>query len=505
MATNDSGPGDLADSAEQSGEHSGLTTVFEGERATVRRMRKAKMVVVSGPDQGREVEVSKARCSGGRSIINDLVIQDKAVSGTHFEIAVRDDGYRLRDLNSRNGTFVGDLQIREVYLRPGVTFRAGQTQIQFQPTSDVVEIELSKKDRFDRVVGASAAMREIFASLEKISPSDLTCLITGETGTGKELIARGIHNASPRRNKPFVVLDCGSIPKDLIESTLFGHEKGSFTGAVGQHRGCFEQANGGTIFLDEIGELDIHLQPKLLRVLEQREIKRVGGDKQIKVDVRVLAATNRDLRAEVNASNFREDLYFRLSVVHCELPPLRERREDIPSIANHFLKDVASRRGMNLSFGSDAMAAMSSHTWPGNVRELRNVVERAAALTDGPVITRSDLVFGPDGGPSLVAAHDLAQAGATAARRAAAELAGVDLPAPTGGPATFDPALLKPGLGFKQAKQTVVDAFESAYLKALLTRNDGNITRSAQEAGLTRYHLRELLKRHGLTGQGDTD
>ncbi len=488
---------------EGSGEHSGLTTVFEGERATVRRLRKAKLVVTSGPDSGKEVEISKARCSGGRSIINDLVLQDKAVSGTHFEIAVRDDGYRLRDLNSRNGTYVGDLQIREVYLRPGTTFRAGQTNIQFQPTSDVVEIELSKKDRFDRVVGASAAMREIFASLEKVSPSDLTVLITGETGTGKELIARGIHNASPRRNRPFVVLDCGSIPRDLIESTLFGHEKGSFTGAVGQHRGCFEQATGGTIFLDEIGELDINLQPKLLRVLEQREIKRVGGDKTIKVDVRVLAATNRDLRAEVNAGHFREDLYFRLSVVHVELPPLRERREDVPSLVQHFLREVASRRGMTLSFGQDAMAALVSHSWPGNVRELRNVVERAAALTDGPVITRADLVFGPDGGPSLIAAHDLAQAGATAARRAAAELSGVDLPPVTSGPAIFDPALLKPGLGFKQAKQTVVDAFESAYLKALLDRNEGNITRSAQEAGLTRYHLRELLKRHGLTGQGE--
>jgi transcriptional regulator with GAF, ATPase, and Fis domain len=488
---------------EGSEEHSGLTTVFEGERATVRRLRKAKLVVMSGPDAGKEVDISKARCSGGRSIINDLVLQDKAVSGTHFEIAVRDDGYRLRDLNSRNGTYVAELQIREVYLRPGVTFRAGQTAIQFQPTADVVEIELSKKDRFDRVVGASAAMREIFASLEKVSPSDLTVLVTGETGTGKELIARGIHNASPRRNRPFVVLDCGSIPRDLIESTLFGHEKGSFTGAVGQHRGCFEQASGGTIFLDEIGELDVNLQPKLLRVLEQREIKRVGGDKTVKVDVRVLAATNRDLRAEVNAGHFREDLYFRLSVVHVELPPLRERREDVAALVQHFLREVASRRGLTLSFGQDAMAGLVGHSWPGNVRELRNVVERAAALADGPVITRADLVFGPDGGPSLIAAHDLAQAGASAARRAAAELSGVELPPAAAGPAIFDPALLKPGLGFKQAKQTVVDAFESAYLGALLERNEGNITRSAQEAGLTRYHLRELLKRHALTGQGE--
>ncbi len=491
------------DSMDGGGEqHSGLTTVFEGERATVRRLRKGKLVVTGGPDQGKEVEINKSRCSGGRSMINDLVLADKAISGTHFEILARDDGYRLRDLNSRNGVFVGDLRIREVFLRPGTTFRVGHTTIQFQPTQDVVEIALSSKDRFDAVIGSSAGMREIFATLEKVSPSDLTVMITGETGTGKELIARAIHNGSPRRNRPFVVLDCGSIPRDLIESTLFGHEKGSFTGAVGQHRGTFEQADGGTIFLDEIGELDISLQPKLLRVLEQREIKRVGGDRTIKVDVRVLAATNRDLRAEVNANNFREDLYFRLSVVHVELPPLRERPEDIPMIAQHFLREVAARRGINLSLGQDAMQAMMTQPWPGNVRELRNVVERAAALSDGPVISRSDLTFG-SGGPSIIVAHDLAQAGAHAAKEAAARMSGTTLP-PHTGPAIFDPELLRPGLGFKDAKQTVVDAFERAYLAKLLERHEGNITRSAQEAGLTRYHLRELLKRHGLTqGAGE--
>src|SRR4051794_22672829 len=242
---------------------SGLTTLFEGDWATVRRMRKGKLVVVSGADQGKSVEIAKPRVTGGRSIISDLVVQDKAVSGTHFEVAARDDGYRLRDLNSRNGVFVGDLRVREVYLRPGTIFRIGHTQIQFQPMQDIVEIELSKKDRFDAILGGSPAMREIFAQLEKVSPSDLTVMITGETGTGKEMVARAIHNKSARAKKPFVVLDCGSIPRELIESTLFGHEKGSFTGAIGQHTGCFEQAQGGTIFLDEIGELDISLQPKL--------------------------------------------------------------------------------------------------------------------------------------------------------------------------------------------------------------------------------------------------
>jgi transcriptional regulator with GAF, ATPase, and Fis domain len=484
------------------GADAGLTTVFEGARATGRRLRKGKLVVTSGADAGLEAVIDKARFSGGRSIINDLVVVDKAVSGTHFEIVADDDGYRLLDLDSSNGTFVGELRVREVYLRPGATFRVGHTHIQFQPLQDTVDIELSDKERFGQVIGASPNMREIFARLERVAQSDLTCLITGETGTGKELVARGLHLASPRRERPFVVLDCGSIPRELIESTLFGHEKGAFTGAVGQHLGCFEQADGGTIFLDEIGELDISLQPRLLRVLEQREITRVGGSRQIKVDVRVVAATNRDLRAEVSASRFREDLYFRLSVVHVELPPLRARPGDIALIAQHFLREVGARRGLSLSFGQDAMHALMSHTWPGNVRELRNVVERAAALCDGPVITRADLVFGREQGASGIVNHELMQAGASAARDAIARLTGQPAaPRSAEGPVVFDPALFHSGSGFKEVKQTVVDAFEAAYLQALLARNDGNITRSAEEAGLTRYHLRELLKRHNIAGR----
>ena len=477
----------------------GMTTVFEGEWATARRMRKGQLVLVNGADKGKVLEIVKPRVTGGRGMISDLVVPDKAVSGTHFEVSAREDGFRLRDLNSRNGVYVGDLKVRDVYLRSGTVFRVGHTNIQFQATQDMVEIELSKRDRFDAVLGGSPAMREIFAYLEKIAPTDLTCLVTGETGTGKEMVARAIHNASHRRNRPFVVLDCGSIPRELIESTLFGHEKGSFTGAVGQQIGCFEQASGGTIFLDEIGELELSLQPKLLRVLEQREIKRVGGDRQIKVDVRVVAATNRDLREEVNRSQFREDLYFRLSVVNVELPPLRERREDIPSLAHHFLREVAARRGLAMSFSQETLAALMTHAWPGNVREMRNVVERAAALTDEPILTRADLMFGREMGPSVLVSHDLAQAGAVAAQRAAAALGGVELPVQSG-PATFDPGLLRGGLAFKQTKQSVVDAFEVAYLQALMARNEGNITRASQEAGLTRYHLRELLKRHGLKG-----
>jgi transcriptional regulator with GAF, ATPase, and Fis domain len=449
-----------------------LTTIFDGGRPTVRHLRKSKIVVVTGPESGREVEIGKPRVTGGRSMINDLVLSDKAISGTHFEIVAADDGYRLRDLDSTNGLYCGDLRVREIYLKPGLQFRVGHSELRFQPTSEIVEIALSKRDSFEEVIGGSVKMREIFATLEKVAPSELTVMVTGETGTGKEMIARGIHHASQRKSKPFVVLDCGAIPKDLIESTLFGHEKGSFTGAVGQHHGCFEQAHGGTIFLDEIGELDINLQPKLLRVLENRELKRVGGDRLIKIDVRVIAATNRDLRAMVNAGTFREDLYFRLSVIHVELPPLRERREDIAPLAEVFLREIGGRRGMAMAFAPDVLQSLTGHSFPGNVRELKNVVERAASLSEGAVVTRKELVFNRDGAPPP-------RSGST-----------------DGG--AVPPVELQPGLDFKEAKQRVVDSFELSYLKALLERHEGNITRSAQEAGLTRYHLRELLKRHGL-------
>ncbi len=464
-----------------------ITTIFDGGRATVRHLRKSKVVVISGPDANKEYELTKRRVGGGRSMINEIQLADKAVSGTHFEIIGEDDGYRLVDLNSTNGTYVGELRIKEVYLRPSTVFRVGHTELRFQPLKDVVEIELSKKDRFDKVLGSSIKMREIFATLEKVAPADLTVLLTGETGTGKELVARGIHNMSLRRNKPFVVLDCGAIPKDLIESTLFGHEKGAFTGAVGQHRGCFEQAQSGTIMLDEIGELDITLQPKLLRVLENRELKRVGGDKTIKVDVRVIAATNRDLRQMVNKGTFREDLYYRLSVILVETPPLRERKEDIPQLVHHFLAEVAERRGMSLNISVDAMSSLMSHDWPGNVRELRNVVERAASLCDDPTITRADMVFGRENLSVPAASPNTGAGGGPAGA-----VGGKAMP-------NLNPALLTPGVTFKDAKQQVLEEFERIYLGELLGRNKGNITRSAHEAGLTRYHLRELLKRHNLS------
>ncbi len=457
------------------GDNPALRTVFVDSRASKRHLRKARLRVVSGPDAGREIEIGKASAYVGRSKVNDLVMADKSISGTHFEIAVEEGGYLLRDLGSTNGVTADGLRLREAYLKPGCSFSAGNSKFTFEPSDDVVEIPLSDQDRFGDIIGRSVVMREIFATLEKVAPSDLTVLVQGETGTGKERVASSIHKTSRRKRRPFVVLDCSSIPRDLMESTVFGHEKGSFTGAVSQHKGAFEQANGGTIFMDEIGELDINLQPKLLRVLENRELKRVGGDKTIRVDVRVVAATNRDLRKMVADGGFREDLYFRLSVIQLMLPPLRDRQDDIELLSNFFLDDFRSRHpdGKRHKLSDDARALMASHTWPGNVRELKNVMERAVSLSDTELIGRSDLHL--TGSPRSLPPASRPDSGAT------------------GGSYTVDT-----DVSYKDAKQEVLDAFELAYMGKLIAAHKGNISQAARAAGLTRYHLRELLKKHDL-------
>ncbi|MFZ4735221.1 MAG: sigma 54-interacting transcriptional regulator [Bradymonadia bacterium] len=494
------------------GDDAALKTIFVGNRPAAKRLRKSKLVVLEGPDVGRELVVAREVVIVGRTAVCDLELTDKSVSSRHFSISAVDNGYVLRDEGSTNGTFYGDVKIREIFLRPGTVFRAGNTVLKFQPTDDLVTIELSAQDRFDSLLGQSIAMREVFATLERVAPSELTVLIQGETGTGKEMVARAIHNHSPRRAKPYVVLDCSSIPKDLIESTLFGHEKGSFTGAVGQHRGVFEQANGGTIFLDEIGELDLNLQPKLLRVLENREVKRVGGDRTFGVDVRVVAATNRDLRKMVTDGTFREDLYFRMSVVAFELPPLRRRRDDVPLLVGHFLEKFnEGRRELGrpgLEVSPEAMSGLLERPWNGNIRELKNVVERAASLGDGPVLTRRDFMLdGSNYGlvhvptPQPVVAAPVSAPAAPAASSVGAPAAG-PAPAPAPGPAVdLQNTVVFPvdiTAEFKDAKQALGDAFEAIYLRKLVLANKGNISQCAKVAGLTRFHLRELLKKHEI-------
>ncbi len=451
-----------------------LTTIFVDRKATKRKLRKSRLVVVEGPEKGRRLEIASERVTIGRSLICDLVLTDTSVSGTHCEIVASEAGFLLRDLGATSGTSVGGVRVREAWLEPGVALKLGHTVVRFEVGSGTIEIDLSRQERFFELIGHSVRMREIFAVLEKVAASDLTVLIHGETGTGKELVARAIHRASKRVQRPLVVQDCSAIPANLIESTLFGHERGSFTGAADRRRGCFEHADGGTLFLDEIGELDVSLQPKLLRVIETHEVQRVGGSRTIPVDVRVVAATNRDLRQMVNDGSFREDLYYRLSVVQVDLPPLRERPEDIPTLVQEFLEESAKRVTVPgdapFTITHDAMMKLQAYPWPGNVRELKNTIERAVSLADGTELGMRDL-----------------------------------LPASQKTPPVFLPGgtaeqFVENETPFKDAKQKVVDAFEAQYLKALLDKHGDNISRSARAAGLTRYHLRELAKRYGLRG-----
>lgn len=460
------------------GRDTGIDTIFvgRGDKPKKRTLKKSRLSVISGPATGRELVIGKERVTIGRSSICDLVLDDPAVSSTHCEVEMSEVGVILRDLDSTNGTFIGEVRVREAWLKPEMVLRVGESHIRFESAEGHVEIEVSKRDHFHELLGRGQRMREIFAVLEKVASSDLTVLVRGETGTGKELVARAIHAASPRKQGPLVVQDCSAIPTNLIEDTLFGHERGAFTGATERRRGSFEQADGGTIVLDEIGELDLGLQPKLLRVLESREVTRVGGTRNIPVNVRVVAATNRDLRQMVADGTFREDLYYRLSVVQIDLPPLRERPEDVPSLVRQFLDAYARRRypgrdDAHIDVAEDAMRRLMSYPWPGNVRELKNTVERAASLGDGRVLSVRDLL--PE------------------SRKTPPEV----LP---GGTAD---QFVAEGLSFKDAKQRVLDTFEAAYIKVMLEKHGGNVTRAADAAGLTRYHFRELAKRYGLRGR----
>ena len=456
----------------------GLRTEFVDEKATSRELHKAKLVVVDGSAEGEEYTIDQNSTYVGRSAVNDITFkEDPSISSTHFEIKAEEDGFILRDAGSTNGTKLGGCRIKEVWLAPNVTFRAGNTTFKIEPLDEVVEIPLSEDEHFQGVIGRSTAMREVFATMKKVAPSELTCMIEGETGTGKERIARAIHDASRRKDEPYEVLDCSAIPKDLMESYVFGHEKGAFTGAHEQRAGAFEQAEGGTLFLDEIGELDINLQPKLLRVLENREYKRVGGTKTHKADVRVLAATNRDLREQVHQNTFREDLYFRLSVIEIGLPPLSGRREDIPLLVEHFLDDVAERRPdrPRMRLTADAMDMLMKYEWPGNVRELQNVIRRAANLASGKTIERPDLQLSGDMVSAMPVDEEPEQLDEDHTRLT------VDL-----------------RKEFKVAKQDLLDGFERSYLARMYAEHDENISQASEAAGLTRYHFRELLKKHDL-------
>jgi DNA-binding NtrC family response regulator len=431
-------------------------------------LSQCKLVVLKGSQRGKEFVISGDVIRIGKVDENDLALPEETVSRVHCEILRDAKGHLLRDLHSTNGTFLDGAEIKEAYIRPGSIITVGTVQLKFQPFEERIEILPSEKDALGEMVGSSLRMREIFGLIERIAPTEATVLIEGETGTGKDLVARTIHDLSKRKGKPFVIVDCGAVSGTLIESELFGHEKGAFTGASTTRIGAFEAAGaqGGTIFLDELGELSLDLQPKLLRVLEQREIRRVGGNRTIKVDIRVIAATKQDLRKEVQKGKFREDLYFRLSVVPIHTPALRERKDDIPLIVRNFLTQMAKDGAPAREIDEATMASLVTHDWPGNVRELRNVLERGVYLSP-------------------------ASAGGAPVKL-------VSMPAPSvapGGVATPSFDELK---SYRENKEQWENEFEKRYLTWLMQRAQGNISRAAREADMDRKYLHKLLKKHAI-------
>jgi DNA-binding NtrC family response regulator len=421
-----------------------------------------RVVVVAGPSSGAAAIGKKITL--GRSRVADVAIADFTVSEFHLEIAAHEDGIEVRDLESWNGTFFEGARIQRAVVPRGATLSIGESAIRVDVATEEPAAS-PVRDSFRALLGRSTAMRELFALLERLAATDLAVFIEGPTGSGKELVARALHDDSARAAQPFVVLDCAALPANLAESVLFGHTTGAFTGAVEPRTGVFEAANGGTVFLDEVGDLPLDLQPKLLRVLENRQVTRLGENKPRSISVRVLSATWRDLRRMVNQGQFRDDLYYRLAQTRLVLPSLVDRREDIDLLVAEFLRRLPRDAVCARAISREALAELGKRDYPGNVRELKNIVERAAYMTDGQVIRPQDLAFER-----------------MLDRRRE----------PRGDEVSEDDA------GFKGAKRTAVDDFEHDYLQRLMARTDGNIAMAAGRAGIERHYLRSLLKKHGL-------
>jgi len=427
-----------------------VSTHVLGVRLDAFTYRRLQMRVLDGPDRGAVADDRGGELSCGTAVDNHLVLTDPTVSRYHFVITATSKGIQLRDVASTNGVYLGSTRIETAWVEPNTTLRVGLSTIRFE-LGDDVEQPLSTDDRFGRAIGRSVAMRRVFEALPRIAQSDATVLLEGETGTGKTLLADALHQASPRAHQPFIVVDCGSIPPTLIENELFGHERGAFTGATQMRIGAIEAAAGGTLFFDEIGELPFDLQPRLLRVLEDRVIKRIGGRDSIHVDARIIAATNQDLRGAVNRGDFRADLYYRLHVVSLRLPPLRERGEDVPLLIESFYEQFAGHPGAPPQALVDELLR---HDWPGNVRELRSAVERAVLLGD-PALWRA--IVDETRGEAAIPATD------------------------------FDD-----DESFRAAKERALVRWERAYLAELLRRHGNNLSRAARAARMDRTHLREL-------------
>jgi transcriptional regulator with GAF, ATPase, and Fis domain len=426
------------------------------------RYSKVHVGVVRGPDAGAGVDVAGQPVRVGTADDNDLVLTDDAVSRHHCELEPVAGGMRVRDVASTNGVFAGTLRVYDALVPFDARLRVGDTELALTPSGETVEREQTTADRFGDLLGCSPRMRELFADLERIAATDVTLLVEGETGTGKDLVAESVHRASARSGGAFVVFDCGAVSPALAESELFGHERGAFTGAVQAHAGVFEQADGGTLLLDEIGELPKELQPKLLRALENRQVRRVGGSKVLRFDVRIVAATNRNLRAEATRGAFREDLYFRLAAAHVVAPPLRDRMEDLELLVGHFLSLERPARAVE-DVPAHVWDLFRSHRWPGNVRELRNAVQRLQVTPDRPLREWSGA----------------GTSGATAG-------------APSSAPPAKDEVL-----PLRVARREAGDAFERSYLAAVLAKAGGSVTRAAALAEVSRQMMQKLLRKHG--------
>ena len=436
----------------------GLVTTPVRGRTAVRTW--VVQIVADGPEAGAEVALGARPITLGAHRGCDLVVDDPQVSRRHAELSAEPDGVRVKDLGSTNGTWWQGSRITEVVVGSGALLKLGAVTVRIG-AGEAPRVPPSDRHRFGAMVGRSVAMRELFAVLELAAPSDATVLIEGESGTGKELAARAVHDHSDRAGGPFVVVDCSAIAEALIDSHLFGHVRGAFTGAERERKGAFVEATGGTLFLDELGELPLPAQARLLRALEAQTVQPVGADRPVSVDTRVVAATHRDLARMVAAKTFRFDLFYRLAVVHVALPALRDRLEDLPELIAAF---YAARGVEPGPIAGDNLARLERHAWPGNVRELRNVLERAWAMS---------------GKGAPVAALRLWVDASTAAE--------VDRP-----------DVVDTSLPFKDAKERWNDQFERRYLAAVFASHDGNITRAAEHAGINRRHFRELLYKHGL-------
>jgi transcriptional regulator with GAF, ATPase, and Fis domain len=418
------------------------------------------VLVLSGSAKGTAVPIGD-KLTIGKASDNGLVLSDDTVSRHHCQLSRASDGIHVRDLDSTNGTRVQGARVTEAVVVPGTVLKVGEVELVLRPVLRAVEVLPSDKTSFGGALGQSLTMRTIFGMLERLAPTDATVLLEGETGTGKDVLARAIWTESKRAKGPFVVVDCGAVSYSLLESELFGHERGAFTGAVAARQGAFELADRGTLFLDEIGELPLDVQPKLLRVLETKEFRRVGGNRTLKTDVRVLAATKRNLQREVQAGKFREDLYFRLAVVPITVPPLRSRREDVRPLIAHIIKS----NGTDLTVTNETIETLVAHDWPGNIRELRNVLERSAYLARA--------------------------AGGT-------ELTLVSLPMSAG--AGGDAFHFELGKSYRETRARYDAEFERRYVKWILARHGGNVSAAAREAKMDRKHLHDMAKKHGLRG-----